>query len=122
MKKVTKDDVKKFWSEHKLEIIGGTACSIGVAILGYSLIGVGYNIRCKELKDRLTLMPGPIADLLKDAVNKYDNGNNGMPHTVIVEPGFAAAELGKLGDMILKNEYGDVKFTHFILLGSNPGR
>lgn len=119
MKKVTKDDVKKFWSEHKLEIIGGTACSIGVAILGCSLIGVGYNIRCKELKDRLILMPGPIADLLKDAVNKYANGNNGMSYTVI-EPGFTAAELGKLGDKMLKNKCGDNKFTHFILLGPNP--
>lgn len=112
MKKVTKDDVKKFWSEHKLEIVGGTICSvgvamigyslIGVALLGYSLIGVGYNIRCKELKDRLILMPSPIADLLKDAVNKYDNGNNGITYTVI-EPGFTAAELGKLGDKMLKN-------------------
>lgn len=121
MKKVTKDDVKKFWSEHKLEIVGGITCSVGVAMIGYSLIRVGYNIRCKELKDRLILMPSPIADLLKDAVDKYDNGNNGIVHTVI-EPGFTAAELGKLGDTILKNKYGDVKFTHFILLGSNPER
>lgn len=119
MKKVTKDDVKKFWSEHKLEIIGGTICSVGVAMIGYSLIGVGYNIRCKELKDRLILLPGPMADLLKDAVNKYDNGNNGMSYTVI-EPGFTAAELGKLGDKMLKNKCGDNKFTHFILLGPNP--
>lgn len=119
MKKVTKDDVKKFWSEHKLEIVRGTICSVGVAMIGYSLIRVGYNIRCKELEDRLILMPSPIADLLKDAVNKYDNGNNGMSYTVI-EPGFTAAELGKLGDKMLKNKCGDNKFTHFILLGPNP--
>lgn len=121
MKKVTKDDVKKFWSEHKLEIVGGTICSVGVAMIGYSLIGVGYNIRCKELKDRLILRPSPMADLLKDAANKYDNGNNGITYTVI-EPGFTAAELGKLGDKMLKNKCGDDKFTHFILLGPNPER
>lgn len=121
MKKVTKDDVKKFWSEHKLEIIRGTICSVGVAMIGYSLIGVGYNIRCKELKDRLILLPGPMKDLLKDAANKYDKGNNGITYTVI-EPGFTAAELGKLGDKMLKNKCGDDKFTHFVLLGPNPER
>lgn len=121
MKKVTKDDVKKFWSEHKLEIIGGTICSVGVAMIGYSLIGVGYNIRCKELKDRLILEPCPLTYLLKDAANKYNKGKNGITYTVI-EPGFTAAELGKLGDKMLKNKCGDDKFTHFILLGPNPER
>lgn len=82
MKKVTKDDVKKFWSEHKLEIIGGTICSVGVAMIGYSLIGVGYNIRCKELKDRLILLPGPMANLLKDAANKYDK----FTHFILLGP------------------------------------
>lgn len=121
MKKVTKDDVKKFWSEHKLEIIGGTICSVGVAMIGYSLIGVGYNIRCKELKDKLVLEPCPLTYLLKDAANKYDSGKNAVTYTVI-EPGFTAAELGKLGDKMLKNKCGDDKFTHFILLGPNPER
>lgn len=121
MKKVTKDDVKKFWSEHKLEIVGLTMCSVGVAMIGYSLIGVGYNIRCKELKDKFILEPCPLTDLLKDAANKYDNGKNAVTYTVI-EPGFTAAELGKLGDKMLKNKCGDDKFTHFILLGPNLER
>lgn len=118
MKKVTKDDVKKFWSEHKLEIIS--------SIVGGAIFGIAYNVgfhECsKQYKNKMILKSGTaLESVFKDAVKKYSNGTDGLAYTVI-EPGFTAAELGKLGDKMLKNKCGDDKFTHFILLGPNPER
>ncbi len=49
--KLTKEKIKKFWSEHKLEIIGVTLIGSGL-IMGFTVLGKG-----KKLPDKLTCNP-----------------------------------------------------------------
>lgn len=110
-----KEKMKKFWEEHKKEVIVG-AVGAGVLVLGGVIgyekgfkKGILYTAECLENS-------GGIWTVLRD----IPNGTNVDIFTGISDTPFTAEELGKLGErMIEEGATAQHVFTHFIALGEH---
>lgn len=107
-----KENVKKFIKQHKWDIVNVLFHGALVGVTFYS----GYRYRGKTntiVKDDTVT-----AHIISDAVATYNNYCSEFGTGIHGCKGYVPAELGKLGEHMLKMGVGDKDtFTHFIAMG-----
>lgn len=105
-----KEKIKKFWKDHKFEIVSGIATGIGCF--------VGYSVCMHDMKKaNAVIVHDSIRKVLFDSHDKH--GSTVGLFTGITTNPVKPDDLGKLGKVMMELEITpkDAGFTHFIAIG-----